>query len=166
MTIKDNWGAPCGPVMARNRPILIWSAIFWTLVLLALPVSANHCERVEGELLAPWSALPPPGGLRDALEAAHVVVVLPDPPEGGTYRVSTSIEGETCYRTVCYELPDLRVAWYDANDTLLLDDGGDWHAPSGTVPNGTAYGLVYFRTLPYPSTPVPYPLPVDAIVCQ
>lgn len=151
--------------MVRFQTSLLLPSILLVLMMLALPVTGSGCHTSRGELLAPWAVAAPPGELRDQFEAAQIVLIVTDLPETGTYSMGAFIQSRTCTMGLCYDLPDLRMAWYDANDTVLRIDADEWEGDQPGIPGDAEYGLLYFRTVPDPSTPVPYPLSVHAYVC-
>lgn len=166
MPITLIMGSGLVPPMVRPRLMLMMPALLLAAVLAAVPVAASGCVTLNEELVVPWLAHAPPGAQRDLLEAAEVVAVVDGPPVNGTYVFLADIAYRDCRVGPCLEMPDLRVAWYDADDAVLAVDEGELSTVEGVIPEGAAYGLIYFQTFPYVFTfPVSFPLKVYGAVC-
>lgn len=152
--------------MVRSRSMLALPAVLIALAIAAAPVSASGCLQIREGLLAPWTQGAPPGAQRGLLEQAEVVIVVDDPPEEGTYWFAADLAAGQCELDTCVRFPDLAVAWYAADDSLLMVNEEEDLYLEGSVPREADYGLVFFRTLPYVfSYPLAVPLYVNGHVC-
>lgn len=150
--------------MAKSCRGPVWGVICvgsLALVLAASPGAASitSCfSSFEEDIFVPTKTETPVGP-HEVLEATEQAVIVHDPVPGASYRVSPRISVSGCTAPVCLFGPDPNVVWFDAQGDMVAHHQESGHWQEGSVPEGAAKGLIYYRALPYYPT-----LPVDAQV--